>query len=98
MSVDYVRTERMYRAYMEFFEIAEKKRRWNIWDDIPWEKLKPELNDEADAIRVETFCGVELYVPDYTAHGFNMSRVDLRTGLVRRQLGLRGIQTRAGVP
>jgi acyl-[acyl-carrier-protein] desaturase len=74
MSVDYVRTERMYRAYMEFFEIAEKKRRWNIWDDIPWEKLNPALNDEADAVRVETYCGVELYVPDYTAHGFNMSR------------------------
>jgi acyl-[acyl-carrier-protein] desaturase len=74
MSVDRVRKQRMYRAYMEFFEIAEKKRRWNVWDDIPWEKIKPELNDEADAIRVETFCGVELYVPDYTAHGFNMTR------------------------
>jgi len=53
----------MYRAYMEFFEIAERKRRWNLWDDIPWDRLDPSRNNEADAIRLETFCGVELYVP-----------------------------------
>lgn len=74
MAVSRARKQKMYRAYMEFFEIAEKKRRWNIWDDIPWNKLNPELNDESDAVRVETFCGVELYVPDYTAQGFNFAR------------------------
>jgi acyl-[acyl-carrier protein] desaturase len=66
--------ESMYRAYMEFFEIAEKKRRWNIWDDIPWDRLDPSRNEEADAVRLETFCGVELYVPDYVVHGFGVVR------------------------
>ena len=68
--------QRMYRAYMEFFEVAEKKRRWNIWDSVPWEELDLSLNDPDDAIRLETFCGVELYVPDYTEHGLNISRDD----------------------
>lgn len=68
--------KRIYDEYMRFFEVAERKRRWNIWDDIPWEKLNPELNEEADAVRIESFCGVELYVPDYTAHGLNLMRDD----------------------
>ena len=68
--------QKMFRAYMEFFEIAERKRRWNLWDSIPWEDLDPELTDEGDGIRLETFCGVELYVPDYTEHGLNVSRDD----------------------
>jgi len=25
----------MYRAYLEFFEIAETKRRWNMFNDVP---------------------------------------------------------------
>lgn len=74
MAISRDRKQAMYRAYMDFFEVAERKRRWNIWDDIPWEKLDPELNCEADAVRIETFCGVELYVPDYTVQGFNSSR------------------------
>jgi acyl-[acyl-carrier protein] desaturase len=74
MSVNPRLRESMYRAYMEFFEIAEKKRRWNIWDDIPWDRLDSSRNDEADAVRIETFCGVELYVPDYVVHGFGVVR------------------------
>jgi len=26
--------EKMYRAYLDFFEVAERKRRWHIFDDI----------------------------------------------------------------
>jgi len=66
--------EKMYRAYLEFFDLAERKRRWNPLRDIPWEKLDPSKNSEQKAICAETFCGVELYVPDYTANGFNLTR------------------------
>lgn len=66
--------EKMYRAYMEFFDSAERKRRWNPLRDIPWDKLDPSKNSEQKAICAETFCGVELYVPDYTANGFNLTR------------------------
>ena len=66
--------QNMYRAYMEFFDVAERKRRWHPLNDIPWEKLDPAKNREDTAICLETFCGVELYVPDYTANGFNLTR------------------------
>jgi acyl-[acyl-carrier-protein] desaturase len=66
--------EKMYRAYMEFFDIAERKRRWHPINDVPWEKINPQTNNEDTAICLETFCGVELYVPDYTANGFNLTR------------------------
>jgi acyl-[acyl-carrier-protein] desaturase len=76
MAVTRAHKLRMYRQYMEFFEIAERRRRWNLWDSIDWDEIRPELNDESDAVRLETFCGVELYVPDYTEHGLNVSRDD----------------------
>ncbi|HEX5084478.1 MAG TPA: acyl-ACP desaturase [Blastocatellia bacterium] len=66
--------EKIYRAYCEFFDTADKKRRWNPFNDIPWEKIDPALNTEDDAICLETFCGVELYVPDYTSNAFNLTR------------------------
>lgn len=80
------RRERMYREYMQFFEHAEKNRRWNPMHDIPWEQLESQrFLDEVDqkmdaaakarlATCLETFCGVELFIPDYTRNGLNLSR------------------------
>lgn len=66
--------DKMYQAYLEFFEVAERKRRWNIFDDIPWDKLDSSLNSERKAIRIETYCAEEFYLPDYTAGGVQLSR------------------------
>lgn len=66
--------EKFYRAYMEFFETAERKRRWNIFEDIPWDQLSPETNSEERAIRIETYCAEELYLPDYNLAGVEMTR------------------------
>jgi acyl-[acyl-carrier-protein] desaturase len=74
MGASLTHQEKMYRAYMEFFDVAERKRRWHPLNDIPWEKLELAKNTEEKAICVETFCGVELYVPDYTSNGFNLTR------------------------
>lgn len=74
MSASPALREKMYRAYMEFFDCAEKKRRWSPLRDIPWDRLDPSKSSEKNAICAETFCGVELYVPDYTANGFNLTR------------------------
>lgn len=80
------RRERMYREYMEFFEHAETKRRWNPMNDIPWDQLdKPGFKEQLAqrsgagaldrlAVCLETFCGVELFIPDYTRNGLNLSR------------------------
>jgi acyl-[acyl-carrier-protein] desaturase len=52
--------------YRDFFDKAEKKRRWSVRDDIPWDQCNPRL-DPAIANVVESFCAVELYLPDYTS-------------------------------
>src|SRR6266480_4680836 len=56
----------MWRLYRDFFDQAEKKRRWSLRDDIPWDQCNPQL-DPAIGDVVESFCGVELYLPDYTS-------------------------------
>jgi acyl-[acyl-carrier-protein] desaturase len=54
----------LYRQFRDYFDLAERKRRWSIRDDIPWEECNRSLNP-ALADVVETFCVVELYLPDY---------------------------------
>ncbi len=57
---------RFYDLYMDFFHRAEANRRWNIQKDIPWDKVNPQTREEI-ALIVESFCAVELFLPDYTA-------------------------------
>ena len=65
---------KMYDAYLEFFEVAERKRRWNIFDDVPWDQVSPDTNSEQRAIRIETYCAEEMYLPDYNIAGVEMAR------------------------
>lgn len=65
--------ERLYNEYIQFFEKAERERRWNVFTDIPWEKLNREVSEEA-ALCAETFCSVEMYLPDYVSKGMNVVR------------------------
>ena len=55
---------KLYRMYRDYFDMAEKKRRWSVRNDIPWDKCNPNL-DPAIADIMQTFCMVELYLPDY---------------------------------
>jgi acyl-[acyl-carrier-protein] desaturase len=55
---------KIYLLFRDYFDRAEKKRRWSIRDDIPWDQCNPSLNP-AVADVVETFCAVEMYLPDY---------------------------------
>jgi acyl-[acyl-carrier-protein] desaturase len=54
----------IYSAYREYFDLAEKKRRWNVRKDIPWDQCNTGI-DPVIADVVQTFCMVELYLPDY---------------------------------
>jgi acyl-[acyl-carrier-protein] desaturase len=56
----------MWTLFRDFFDLAEKKRRWRIADDIPWAECNPRLKPVVADV-VETFCAVELYLPDYPA-------------------------------
>jgi acyl-[acyl-carrier-protein] desaturase len=66
--------EKMYRTYSEFFESAERKRRWNLFDDVPWDKLDAAHNSERGAACIETYCAEEFYLPDYSARGMELVR------------------------
>jgi len=55
---------KIWQVYRDYFDLAEKKRRWNLREDIPWDQCNPGL-DPVIADVVETFCMVELFLPDY---------------------------------
>jgi acyl-[acyl-carrier-protein] desaturase len=55
-----------WRLYRDFFDMAERRRRWSLRDDIPWTKCNRNL-DPAIADIVESFTAVELYLPDYAS-------------------------------
>jgi len=65
----------LYRLYREFFDRAEKKRRWSLADDIPWDQVNRNM-DPAVADVVESFCAVELYLPDYIAKALPLIRAN----------------------
>ena len=65
----------LYVLYREFFDLAEKKRRWSLQDDIPWDKVNRNM-DPAVADVVESFCAVEMYLPDYIAKALPMIRAN----------------------
>lgn len=63
----------MWRLYRNFFAQAERRRRWSIEKDIPWTQCNKNL-DPAIADVVESFCAVELYLPDYLINAMPSSR------------------------
>jgi acyl-[acyl-carrier-protein] desaturase len=65
--------EKLWREYLQFFEKAERERRWNVFTDIPWDKVNKEATDDL-ALCAETFASVEMYLPDYVASGINTVR------------------------
>jgi len=63
----------MWRLYRNFFDQSERKRRWSIEKDIPWTEINKNL-DPAITDVVESFCAVELYLPDYLVNAMPASR------------------------
>src|SRR4051812_48804294 len=63
----------LHRLYRDFFDMAERKRRWSLREDVPWEHCNPSL-DPAVAGVVESFLAVEMYLPDYMANAMTMLR------------------------
>lgn len=62
-----------YRELLKYLKLAEQKRRWNVFEDIPWDQTSPE-SSETLAQCVETFCAVEMYLPDFTSKLLHMIR------------------------
>jgi acyl-[acyl-carrier-protein] desaturase len=63
----------LWQLYRHFFDQAERRRRWSIERDIPWNECNRGL-DPVIADVVESFCAVELYLPDYLVNAMPWSR------------------------
>ncbi|MBF6571285.1 MAG: acyl-ACP desaturase [Candidatus Binataceae bacterium] len=66
--------EKTYRLYLDYLETAETKRRWNIFNDIPWDEFDLAKTTPATAASVEIFCAEEMYLPDYSINGLALVR------------------------
>ena len=62
---------------MDYLEVAERKRNWKVFGDIPWENIDPSKNSPAKTTCIETYCAEEMFLPDYTSHGARLARVSL---------------------
>ncbi len=58
--------DRFFEHYLQYFKLAEDRRRWNLWKDIPWEKANRDMSPLVGDV-VEAFSAVEMFLPDYTA-------------------------------
>ncbi len=70
---DTARSARLYRQYADFFDKAERERRWNPFRDVAWNRLGRDASEELATV-AETFCAVESYLPDYVSKGLNLVR------------------------
>jgi acyl-[acyl-carrier-protein] desaturase len=67
--------KRLWPMFRDYFRLAEKRRRWNVDTDIPWETANKSLSPAIAAI-IESFCAVELYLPDYVAKALPLIRTN----------------------
>jgi acyl-[acyl-carrier-protein] desaturase len=74
MTAESIKRAQYYRATMDYLEVAERKRDWKLFDDIPWEKIDASKNSDQLATCIELFCAEEMYLPDYSSHGSRMTR------------------------
>lgn len=65
---------RVFNTYLDWFQEAEKDRRWKVHSDIPWNKVtKGNVPEELVSI-VESFTGIELVLPDYISELLHFHR------------------------
>ena len=67
--------KRLWPMFLDYFNKAERRRRWNVEEDIPWDTAN-NRHPPAIATIIESFCAVELYLPDYVAKALPMIRTN----------------------
>jgi acyl-[acyl-carrier-protein] desaturase len=74
---DSVFRERVYRIYLDFLRSAQTKRRWSVFNDIPWELLDPAKAGQQTIRAVEHTCTEEMYLPDYGSKVMQLLRAQV---------------------
>ncbi len=105
-SISSATRQQVYRIYLDYLETAETKRRWSVFNDVPWDNLDfgKATSDVGD--RIEIYCTEELYVPDYSSEvrgllrslfGFAWSQTAWAFEESRHGLAFREYLTRSGL-
>jgi acyl-[acyl-carrier-protein] desaturase len=63
----------LFRLYRDYFDRAEKKRRWSLRGDIPWDQCNSALAPVVADV-IESFLSVEMHLPDYVASAMARTR------------------------
>ncbi len=74
--LDRATEDALFGKYAEFFRVAERERRWNLWNDVPWEAANSTASETLTEAVLEAYTH-ELYLPDYvsvTLHALRSSR------------------------
>jgi acyl-[acyl-carrier-protein] desaturase len=71
--VNHAIESRIYDLYLQYFHKAEKHRRWNLIDDIPWQYVSRNT-DKALQDLIQGYMAVEMYLPDYTSKMIHLIR------------------------
>jgi acyl-[acyl-carrier-protein] desaturase len=66
--------EALYREHMQALETSERRRSWSVFRDVDWALAAACPRDRELALCAETFCGVEMYLPDYLSQGVDLWR------------------------
>ena len=53
--------EKLYKEYVTFFEKAERERRWNVFKDIPWERINEALRAIYDFVARDEIAHTRFY-------------------------------------
>lgn len=63
----------LYDHFTAFFRQAEENRRWDLWNDVPWDAANPNLSDDLTEA-VEAAYAEELFLPDWSAQLIRLLR------------------------
>jgi hypothetical protein len=63
----------LYALFRAAFAHAEDYRNWNLWEDVPWDRVQTEPSEELVEAVLESL-RAEIFLPDYTTHSLRILR------------------------
>jgi acyl-[acyl-carrier-protein] desaturase len=64
MRLDQATEGELYAHYRQYFQAAEEQRRWNVWQDVPWDSVGTSPSDPLVEAVLAAY-REELFLPDY---------------------------------
>lgn len=71
--LDRATEDTLYARFRDFFLTAEEGRRWNLWQDVPWEAVNPAVSADLIEAALAAY-GAEAFLPDQCGKTLHMLR------------------------